>query len=334
LVNDPAIFARYHPAMRLKLYRAPSVAEAMARVRAELGLDALILATRRVSDGVELTAALEPDDAPDPPPDPQREKLLAWHGVPAALAAAMQGGSLEEALARTMRFAALDFQDDRSPPLLLAGPPGAGKTLTVARLATRLVIGGATPLIITTDGRRAGATEQLAAFTRLLGLTLIVASHPVTLARALLRRQPGAPVLIDAPGTDPFDQAQQDEISGLAATANARTAVVLPAGLDPAEAADMAAAFAESGASLLIGTRLDMARRLGGLLSAADSGKLTLVEAGVGPGAADGLTPLTAALLADRLNRTGDARPEAAAKPATKAHPAVSPRASYAELPT
>jgi flagellar biosynthesis protein FlhF len=318
LVNDPAIFARYHPAMRLKLYRAPSVAEAMARVRAELGLDALILATRRVSDGVELTAALEPDDAPDPPPDPQREKLLAWHGVPAALAAAMQGGSLEEALARTMRFAALDFQDDRSPPLLLAGPPGAGKTLTVARLATRLVIGGATPLIITTDGRRAGATEQLAAFTRLLGLTLIVASHPVTLARALLRRQPGAPVLIDAPGTDPFDQAQQDEISGLAATANA----------------DMAAAFAESGASLLIGTRLDMARRLGGLLSAADSGKLTLVEAGVGPGAADGLTPLTAALLADRLNRTGDARPEAAAKPATKAHPAVSPRASYAELPT
>ncbi len=304
--------------MRLKLYRAPSVAEAMARVRAELGLDALILATRRVSDGVELTAALEPDDAPDPPPDPQREKLLAWHGVPAALAAAMQGGSLEEALARTMRFAALDFQDDRSPPLLLAGPPGAGKTLTVARLATRLVIGGATPLIITTDGRRAGATEQLAAFTRLLGLTLIVASHPVTLARALLRRQPGAPVLIDAPGTDPFDQAQQDEISGLAATANA----------------DMAAAFAESGASLLIGTRLDMARRLGGLLSAADSGKLTLVEAGVGPGAADGLTPLTAALLADRLNRTGDARPEAAAKPATKAHPAVSPRASYAELPT
>ena len=49
--------------MRLKLYRAASMAEAMARVRAELGADALILATRRVGDGVEITAALEPDDA-------------------------------------------------------------------------------------------------------------------------------------------------------------------------------------------------------------------------------------------------------------------------------
>ena len=50
--------------MRLKLYRAPAMAEAMARVRAELGEDALILATRRVGDGVEVTAALEPDDLP------------------------------------------------------------------------------------------------------------------------------------------------------------------------------------------------------------------------------------------------------------------------------
>ena len=43
--------------MRLKLYRAPTVAAAMAQVREELGADALILATRRVAGGVELTAA-------------------------------------------------------------------------------------------------------------------------------------------------------------------------------------------------------------------------------------------------------------------------------------
>jgi flagellar biosynthesis protein FlhF len=41
--------------MRLKLYRAPRMAEAMAQVRAELGEDALILSTRRVADGVEIT---------------------------------------------------------------------------------------------------------------------------------------------------------------------------------------------------------------------------------------------------------------------------------------
>ncbi len=175
----------------------------------------------------------------------------------------------------------------------------------MARLATRLVMAGSAPLVITTDGQRAGATEQLAAFTRLLGLTLIVASHPATLARALLRRQPGCPVLVDAPGTDPFDTAQRDEIAGLAATAGAQTALVLPAGMDPAESAELAEAFAEAGATLLVATRLDLARRLGGVLAAAEAGKLTIVEAGIGPGAADGLMALTPALLAQRLERTG-----------------------------
>ena len=71
--------------MRLKLYRAPTMAEAMARVRAELGPDALILATRRVAEGVEVTAALEPKPPPAAP-DPERERLLAYHDVPTDLA--------------------------------------------------------------------------------------------------------------------------------------------------------------------------------------------------------------------------------------------------------
>lgn len=294
--------------MRMKLYRAPCMAEAMARVRAELGLDALILGTRRVGDGVEVTAALEPEsEAAAPPPDPARSKLLAWHGIPPALAAQLAAGGLEAALVRCFNFRALTFDgEDAGRPLLLAGPPGAGKTLTVARLATRLVVAGAAPLVITIDGQRAGATEQLAAFTRLLGLTLIVASHPATLSRALLRRQPGCPVLIDAPGINPFDPAQLDEIAGFAATASAQTALVLPAGVDPFEAADLAEAFATAGASLLVATRMDLARRLGGVLTAAGSAKLTMVEAGIGPGAADGLCALTPALLAERLNQASE----------------------------
>ncbi len=295
--------------MRMKLYRAPGMAEAMARVRTELGPDALILATRRVTDGVEITAALEPEDDPAPLPDPARAGLLAWHGVPLALADRLGGGSLQDALGRLFQFGTLTFDDRDTPhPLLVAGPPGAGKTLTVARLATRLVMAGCSPLVITTDGQRAGSAEQLAAFTRLLGLTLIVASHPATLARALLRRQPGCPVLIDTAGADPFDPAQRDEIAGLAATADAQTALVIPAGVDPSESADLAEAFAGAGASLLVATRLDLARRLGGVLAAASGGKLTMVEAGTGPGAADGLATLTPALLASRIERAAPSR--------------------------
>lgn len=303
--------------MRLKLFRADSMAEAMSQVRATLGADALILASRRVGGGVEITAALDPDAqapaavtpaaAPATPPAVQADAAvraaLEYHGVPADLRANLLDGALEQTLARDLRFARLHL-DPGAPPLLLAGPPGAGKTLTLARLATRLVIGGALPMVITTDGQRAGACEQLAAFTTLLGLELIIAAHPVALARALARRTHATPVLIDTPGLDPSDPAQHEELAGLAATAGATVALALPAGMDTAEAADLAADYANAGASLLIATRLDVCRRLGGILAAAAAGPLALSEAGIGPGAADGLTPLTPAVLATRLLQT------------------------------
>jgi flagellar biosynthesis protein FlhF len=181
------------------------------------------------------------------------------------------------------------------------GRPGAGKTLTVVRLATRLVMTGVSPMVITADGLRAGATEQLAAFTKLLGISLTIACHPVTLGRALTRRQGDVPVLIDTPGCDPFDPAQRDELIGLATTAHAVVVLVLPGGMDAAESADLAAAYASAGASMMIATKLDLARRLGGVLAASATAKLALTEAGIGPGAADGLVPLTPDWLAARL---------------------------------
>ena len=290
--------------MRLKLFQASNMTAAMAQVRNSLGPDALILSTRRVAGGVEVTAALEPahdEPTPLPPPpppvDPARRAALAWHGVPPDLLEALAPGRLVDALPDALLFGALPL--DGAVPLLMAGPPGAGKTLTVAKLATRSVLAGQTPLVVTADGQRAGAPEQLAAYTRLLGLTLVVASTPVPLSRALARSQ-DSPVLIDTQGLDPFDALAREELLALAATAGAVTVLALPAGLDPAEARELADAFAEAGATLLIATRLDLSRRLGGVLAAA-SAKLALTEAGVGPGAADGLQPLTPEFLASRL---------------------------------
>jgi flagellar biosynthesis protein FlhF len=302
--------------MRLKLFRASGMAEAMARVRAELGAEALILNTRKVPDGVEITAALEPELEPvdvDParlaaphgatPPDPARLASLIWHGVPRDLHVVLGQGDLETAITAALEFGAIPLAPHGSP-VMLTGPPGAGKTLTVVRLATRLVMSGAAPLVITTDGKRAGATEQLAAFTRLLGVPLLVASHPVSLARALMQRTDGAPVLIDTAGADPREASEAEELRGLSLVAAAHVALVLPAGLDPAEAAELAVAHAECGAVSLITTRLDLAHRLGGVIAAAAASRLPLTEAGIGPGAADGLAPFTPSLLAERLCRS------------------------------
>ncbi len=159
---------------------------------------------------------------------------------------------------------------------------------------------GTPPLVVTADGQRAGATEQLAAFTRVLGLKLLVASSPAALQRALTHRAGGAPVLVDSAGADPYDPGQVAALAALAAAIDARIALVLPAGMDPAEATDIAAAHRDFGADLLVATKLDVARRIGSVLAAAEAG-LTLAEAGIGPGAADGMVSLTPDLLARRL---------------------------------
>jgi flagellar biosynthesis protein FlhF len=280
----------------------------MARVRSELGAEALILSSRRVAGGVEVTAALEAVEAPvaplpvaPPVADGGLAAAFAWHGVPGGLVRRLRGGPLVAALAAVLRFAPLPLAVG-GPPLLLVGPPGAGKTLTVARLAARLVLAGVRPLVISTDGKRAGALEQLAAFTRLLDLELLAASTPAALSRALSRRQGGVPVLIDSPGSDPFAAVEAEQLAALAGAAAAVRVVVLPAGLDVAEATDLAGAYALGGARHLVCTRLDLARRVGSVLAAAASG-LALAEAGISAAVADGLVPMTPELLADRLAR-------------------------------
>ncbi len=276
----------------LQLFRGPDMAAAMDQVRQALGPDALIVLTRRVEGEIEVTAALDR-------PAPAEDHALAWHGVPDALHGLP--GPLEPALAMALRWAPVE----NAGATLLVGPPGAGKTLTVARLATRMVLAGTAPMVITADRRRAGAAEQLAAFTRLLDLPLIVAGTPRLLTRALARGASGAPVLIDTPGTDPWADAAV--VTDLAAAAGARIVLVLPAGLDGREAEDIAATYAGLGASGLIATRLDVARRRGSVLWAAQH--LPLAEAGIGPGAADGLVPFTASLLCSILQPPGLARP-------------------------
>lgn len=312
--------------MRIRIFRAVTLADAMAQVRDEMGLDALILGTASRGGVVEVTAALEPEDEPDLPrssrvaPDSPVSPVLAparaadaivvpaldalqRHNLPAGLLSAFQQGSLELVCSQLFRFARLPVDAD-GPPLILAGPPGGGKTLTVAKLATRLVMDGHRPLIITADGQRAGAVEQLAAFTRLLGLTLLAAGTAEMLGRVLRRREAWSPVLIDAPGLDLLDPDHAGLLASLVGAAGARVGLVLPAGLDPTEAVEVAVAHAAQGAEFLVATRLDRAGRLGGLLAAAQSCNLALTEAGTGTDVASGLAQLTPAMIAGRLAAT------------------------------
>ncbi len=267
--------------MRLKTFTARRMDEAMALLREELGAEAIILATRRTAAGVEITAALEADEPVLIPPAtqtiatvPAPQGPLAFHNLPASLGGSLGRGPLDQALAGLLGFGPMP--DGRERPVMLVGPPGAGKTLTCAKLAALMVLADAPPVVATTDGQRAGAAAQLAAFTGVLGLTLALASSAAALAKALARRLPGQPALVDTAGCDPSDARQAVALHALASAAQADLVLVLPAGLDAAEAADLARAFAALGARHLVPTRLDAARRLVAVISSAEAGPLLL----------------------------------------------------------
>ena len=92
--------------------------------------------------------------------------------------------------------------------------------------------------------------------------------------------------------------------NAFAAAANAHQILVLGAGADSADLAESAAIFADAGASALHVTRLDCARRYGGIISAAITGGLPLAEVSATPFIANGLSGLNPVSLARLLTET------------------------------
>jgi len=160
-------------------------------------------------------------------------------------------------------------------PFMLVGPSGAGKTLSIAKLATAATMAKKPVTVISADLERAGGVEQLAAFTRLLNIRLVETEDCHAL-RDIVSVQKDQQVFIDTPGRNPFDAndraAAKEMISAIG-----DAVLTLPAGLDASEAIDMAHEFKNMGASKLLITRLDTVRRIGSVLRIACDAKLPIL---------------------------------------------------------
>ncbi|MFP1679476.1 hypothetical protein ACLD02_12315 [Alloalcanivorax sp. C16-2] len=127
--------------MSVQRFTGANNREAMGRVRAALGDDALILANRSTPEGVEILAVLEEDAGPAPPRRPAAPRSSA--GAPAGdagpdeqllrevreLRARLDAGGEQEAPARRAlrrRLAALGFSAALSDDLLAGWPEEAG----------------------------------------------------------------------------------------------------------------------------------------------------------------------------------------------------------------
>lgn len=330
--------------MRLRTFTAPSIADAMAQVRRELGPDAIIIATQEQADGgVSIRAAAE-EGAVLPSKDSpalatkRREaermrargdnadgltriaRALAWHEVPDSAAEAimdaaisLEDGESTATLARALdaRYAVHPVEINPARPILFAGAPGAGKSSAMARLAARAVSQGVNPLLVSTD-QRAGASAQMEAYARALHLDFETApgAHELDLVLDLAA---GRPVFVDTGAVNPFDLDALESLTYLAATADAEIIAVMEAGQIPADAEDAAALFTSIGAARVIFTRLDIARRMGALLAAGETG-LSYAHIAASPFIGSGLAPATPLRLARALlEEPTEAGPEEAA---------------------
>ncbi|RMF14893.1 MAG: hypothetical protein D6757_05545, partial [Alphaproteobacteria bacterium] len=244
--------------------------------------------------------------------------VINHHGLPFdlgerihELARAMRVESLTEALAQAfgtlLRFRPFSFPADR--PLMLVGPPGAGKPVTLAKLAAEALLAGQRVRLISTDLVRAGGLDQLRSYGERMKLPVAAAEDPDRLARlvgdALHARGPARTdlVLIDTAGVNPLRIEEMERTIRLARAVDAEPLLVMASGTDPVEAGENARIFAEIGARRMVATRIDAARRHAMLVNAPRQGHLAIAGWSASPYLADPLVAPSAWRLAELLTR-------------------------------
>ena len=104
---------------------------------------------------------------------------------------------------------------DRGGVYALVGPTGVGKTTTTAKLAARCVLrhGASKVALITTDGYRIGAHEQLRIYGRILGVSVHLVKDADDLQQTLydLRHKPM--VLVDTMGMSQRDRMVGEQVA-------------------------------------------------------------------------------------------------------------------------
>jgi flagellar biosynthesis protein FlhF len=281
-----------------RLYR-PTVREALAAARQELGPGALVLSTELVpapgwrgwmgQRTVRLTAAAErpeeglseASEVSTDRPDVTAHRHLpnaAQAGLIARLQAAGLSATLAESVVRRMtpsecrggseavlvRALATELESTRGDDDAYAryevfvGPPGVGKTTTIAKIAAQERAGSGRPVgLVAADAFRAGAIEQLRCYATVLGAPFRVARSASELDEALDSTRHTA--FVDTAGRSPSDPSLTSLFDVFLNRRNVRTHLVMAADTSLASARRILERYAAVKPSRVVITKLDEA---------------------------------------------------------------------------
>jgi flagellar biosynthesis protein FlhF len=153
---------------------------------------------------------------------------------------------------------------DRGGVYALVGPTGVGKTTTTAKLAARCVLrhGPSKVALVTTDGYRIGAHEQLRIYGRILGVSVHLVKDATELRQTLVELQHKHMVLIDTVGMSQRDRMVAEQAAMLMRSGEVNRLLLLNAGSRGDTLDDVVRAYAGEDLAGCIMTKVDEATAL------------------------------------------------------------------------
>ncbi len=152
--------------------------------------------------------------------------------------------------------------------LALVGPPGAGKTVSLVKLAVRYGLGTKRPAqILTLDTQRVAASEVLRSYAAIAGIGFQAVETVTALSQALEEYRSKELIFIDTPGLAPGDiEDGRDFATFFARRSVIQVHLVLSACMKPADQRRVAAEYEMFTPSRLLFTHVDETATFGPLL--------------------------------------------------------------------
>ena len=280
--------------LQVKEFRQPTVREAFQAIREEFGPSAVVLSSGLVSARgwrgwvgqreVQVMAQAPEDwaaDAERRPAVPER-RPTDTSGTTSSLAARLSAAGIDQVVAEAVACGVTAKQQRHLTPEavrqhlatyltpyaagaeafarveVFIGPPGVGKTTTIAKIAAQEKVRRKRALgVVAADAFRAGAVEQLRTYAAIIGAPFRTARTMEDIEQAIgASRQT---LLVDTAGRSPKDDDMRDVRRLLGRREGVRTHLVIPADTSVASAARILSRFADAAPDRVVVSRLDEA---------------------------------------------------------------------------